>query len=106
MSEIRLFVFNNGMQIVGDLVSKDSATGKIVVKKPVQLVMVPREPGQVSKSKNEVGMGFAPFMQYSEEWEAGVPFSATDLLTVLTPVRELGNNYSANFGSGIVLPTL
>lgn len=106
MSDIRLFVFNNGMQLVGDLVSKDETIGKILVKKPVQLVMVPKEPGQLQKSKNEVSMGFAPFMQYTDEWEVGIPFSAADLLTVLTPMRDLINNYNSNFGSGIVIPTL
>ena len=61
----------------------------------------------VPKSDNPqggVGMAFAPFMQYTEEWTGGIAFSPVDVLTVLTPERELANHYNAQFGSGLVLP--
>lgn len=99
MSDIRLLVFNNGMQILGDVTGTDAATGKIHVKKPVQVILVPNE-----QAKGQMGMAFAPFMQYSEEWSKEVPFSVNDVLTVLTPLRELVNNYNTSFGSGLVLP--
>ena len=49
-------------------------------------------------------MAFAPFLQYTEEWESGVPFAVRDILTVATPVRDLENSYNGAFGSGLVLP--
>ena len=100
MSDVRLLVFNNGMQILGDFVGTDAATGKIHVKKPVQVILVPNE----QSPKGQMGMAFAPFMQYTEEWSKEVPFSVNDVLTVLTPLRELVNNYNTTFGTGLVLP--
>jgi hypothetical protein len=99
---VKMIVFSNGLQIIGDYKRKDEAENVVIVEKPVQVVMVPNQdpagkPGQVS-------MGFSPFLQYTEEWETGVPFLVDDMLTVVTPVRELENAYSSQFGSGIVMP--
>lgn len=102
MSEIKLVVFNNGQQIVGDFERVADAINKISIKKPVQLLMVPNKNAAVP---GETAMAFAPFLQYTEEWETGVPFSALDILTVTTPARELVNHYNTTFGSGLVLPT-
>lgn len=99
---VKLIMFNNGLQILGTLEKKDEDGKSVVISKPVQLVMVPNQdpagkPGQVS-------MAFAPFLQYTEEWEKGVSFMVADMLTVATPARELENNYNTNFGSGLLLP--
>jgi len=99
---VKLIVFNNGLQIVGDLIDTDKANGKVVVEKPVSLIFVPRS--EADQAQGKVGMAFAPFMQYAEEWKTGITFSVTDVLTVLTPTTEVLNNYNTNFGSGIVLP--
>lgn len=102
MSEIRLVVFNNGQQIVGDFERVNDAINKVSIKKPVQLLMVPNKNATVP---GETAMAFAPFLQYTEEWETGVPFSALDIMTVVVPARELVNHYNTTFGSGLVLPT-
>lgn len=102
MSDVKLVLFNNGLQIVGEFTEVDSSLGKVTVKKPVQLMFAPRSEQEAATGK--MGMAFTPFMQYTEEWTTGVVFSANDILSVLNPITELVNNYSANFGSGLVLP--
>lgn len=103
MSEVKLLVFNNGLQVLGDFSVVDASIGKMLLKKPVQLVMVPRS--EQDAQQGRLGMAFTPFMYYTEEWTTGVTLSATDVLSVLTPSKELLNNYNVNFGSGLILPT-
>jgi hypothetical protein len=99
---VKLVVFNNGLQIMGDLVDKDEEKKAVLISKPVQLIMVPNQ--DPAASKGQVGMAFAPFLQYTEEWERGVSFVVGDILTVGTPQIELLNSYNTTFGSGLLLP--
>lgn len=98
---VKLLMFNNGLQVVGKLEEKSEDGKSVVISKPVQLVVVPNED---PAKKGQVGMAFAPFLQYASEWEKGVTFMVADILTVVTPVRDLENNYSTTFGSGLLLP--
>lgn len=97
---VKLVVFNNGLQIIGEYVGgTEDRCAKI--SKPVQLIMMPN---QNAEKPGQVGMAFAPFLQYTEEWETGVPFVTEDMLTVATPQRDLENSYNTSFGSGLLLP--
>ncbi len=99
---VKLLLFNNGLQVVGEFTEVDKQLGKVTMKKPVQLIIGPRSEEEAAQGK--MGMAFTPFMQYTEEWSSGVVFSANDILSVLTPATELLNNYNSNFGSGLVIP--
>jgi hypothetical protein len=101
MGEVKLVSFNNGLQVLGTYEKKDEEGKAVLLSKPVQLVMVPKN---AETKDGQVGMAFAPFLQYAEEWTTGVTFSVADVLTVTTPVRDLLNAYNSAFGSGIVLP--
>ena len=46
-------------------------------------------------------MGFAPFLEYAQEFKSGIKFNMSDVLCITTPVRELENQYNQVFGSGI-----
>jgi hypothetical protein len=63
------------------------------VKQPVQVVVQPTQQGPM--------MGFAPFLDYAEEFESGIELNKRDVLCVTTPSRELENQYNKVFGSGI-----
>ena len=102
MSDVKLVVFNNGLQLVGDFTLVDQSVGKVTIKKAVQLVIGPRTEAEAAQGK--VGMSFTPFLQYTTEWENGLVFSANDILSVATPVMDLMNGYNSMFGSGLVLP--
>lgn len=98
---VKLIMFNNGLQIIGTLEKKDEDGKSVVISKPVQLVMMPSED---PAKKGQVNMAFAPFLQYATEWESGISFMVNDILTVVTPLRDLENNYGTTFGSGLLLP--
>jgi hypothetical protein len=103
MSDVRLVVLNNGLQLVGVFEGKDEESHSIKLSSPVQLIIIPQ--GQDAAGKgNQVGMAFAPFLQYTEEWKSGLKFVVSDVLTVATPVRDLVNSYQQSFGTGLVLP--
>jgi hypothetical protein len=65
----------------------------ITVKKPVQVIVQPTKEGPM--------MAFAPFLDYAEEFTTGIELYKSDILCVTTPNRELANQYSKMFGSGI-----
>jgi hypothetical protein len=64
------------------------------IKKPVQVIVQPGQDGQPM-------MGFAPFLQFTEEFETGITINNDDILCITTPVRELENQYNKMFGVGI-----
>jgi hypothetical protein len=98
---VKLVVFNAGIQIVGE-VMQDEENKKLVIIKPVSLVFIGPEPGK-PQEQGRVSMGFSPFLQYTDEWKTGMPFSISDVMTVTTPNTELLNAYNTQYGSGIVL---
>lgn len=69
--------------------------GSIVkVKKPVQVIVQPGKDGSPM-------MAFAPFLEFTIEFESGVDIQFNDILCITTPVRELENQYNKMFGVGI-----
>jgi hypothetical protein len=46
-------------------------------------------------------MGFAPFLDYAEEFLTGIKISMNNVLCLNTPSTELANQYNKVFGSGI-----
>lgn len=63
------------------------------IKQPVQVIVQPTKEGPM--------MGFAPFLDYAEEFNSGIELNKCDVLCVTTPSRELENQYNKVFGSGI-----
>lgn len=82
--------------IIGELVENEDLPGAVIVKHPVQIVIVPPR-----SQKDSPGIAFFPFLEFAEEFKTGVVFSPNDVLTILTPVTELYNQYNEIFGSGI-----
>jgi hypothetical protein len=46
-------------------------------------------------------MAFAPFLEFTTEFESGIDIQFNDILCITTPVRELENQYNKMFGVGI-----
>lgn len=65
----------------------------VSLKEPVQVVLQQTPQGPM--------MGFAPFLEYCEEFNRGIEISMADVLCITTPSRELVNQYNQVFGSGI-----
>lgn len=65
----------------------------VFLKEPVQVVMQQSAQGPM--------LAFAPFLEYCEEFNSGIPISKNDVLCITTPSTELANQYNQVFGSGI-----
>ena len=46
-------------------------------------------------------MGFAPFLDFAEEFLTGIKISMDNVICITTPTTELVNQYNKVFGSGI-----
>jgi hypothetical protein len=88
---IKLVTFKTNQTLIGEVdCTKDN---EVVIKQPVQVIMQPSKDGPM--------MGFAPFLDYAEEFKSGIKLSMDSILVITTPVRELENQYNQIFGSGI-----
>jgi hypothetical protein len=63
------------------------------MKQPVQVIVQPTKEGPM--------MGFAPFLDFAQEFITGVSISMENVLCITTPSVELENQYNRVFGSGI-----
>lgn len=91
---IQLITFKTNHTLLAEVVEE---TGYILLKKPVQCIMQPTKDGPM--------MAFSPFIQFCEEFETGIRINNEDILCTTTPLRELVNQYSEMFGSGIQIAT-
>lgn len=88
---IKLVTFKTNQTLLAEI---DCTSEKeISLKEPVQVIVQPTKEGPM--------MGFAPFLDYAEEFNTGIKVSMNDVLCLTTPSRELQNQYSKMFGSGI-----
>ena len=93
---IKLLTFKTNQTILGEL--DCTSDNEVTMKKPVQVIMQPTKEGPM--------MGFAPFLEYCEEFKTGIKFSMDSVLVITTPVRELENQYNQVFGSGIQIASV
>jgi len=89
---VKLITFKTSQTVMAD-VDNDKASMTVTIKKPVQVIVQPTKEGPM--------MGFAPFLDYAEEFASGIELNKADVLCVTTPSRELENQYNQVFGSGI-----
>lgn len=88
---IKLVTFRTNQTLIGEL--DCTSDNEVTIKKPVQVVVQPTKDGPM--------MGFAPFLEYAEEFATGIKLPMDTVLCITTPVRELENQYNQAFGSGI-----
>jgi len=94
---LKLITFKTNHTILGDVVEGVSYS---IIKYPVQVVSVPPQgPNEPSS------IAFSPFVEYAEEFRNGFQIKNEDILMVSTPVKEVMNQYSKIFGSGIQIAT-
>ena len=93
---IRLITFKTNQTLIGEVDCTNN--NEVIIKQPVQVIMQPTKDGPM--------MGFAPFLDYAEEFKSGIKFSMDNILVITTPVRELENQYNQVFGSGIQIASV
>jgi len=90
---IKLVTFKTNQTILANIDCTDDTT--ITMKEPVQVIVQPTQQGPM--------MGFAPFLEYAEEFNTGIKITMDNVLCLTTPSRELENQYNKMFGSGITI---
>jgi hypothetical protein len=87
---VKLITFKTTQTILGKV--EETVTGYLI-KEPVQVIVQPTKEGPM--------MGFAPFLEYAQEFKNGIEITKADVLCITTPIVELENQYNQVFGSGI-----
>jgi hypothetical protein len=88
---VKLVTFKTNHTIIAVVDCNDK--NEVVLKQPVQVVMQPSKDGPM--------MAFAPFLDFSQEFNSGIKISMDNVLCITSPVVELENQYNQVFGSGI-----
>ena len=88
---IKLVTFKTNHTILAEIDCTNEE--QVVLKQPVQVIVQPTEKGPM--------MGFAPFLEFCEEFKSGIKISMDNILCITSPTRELENQYNKVFGSGI-----
>ena len=91
---VKLVRLKSGEDIIADIMAESAEIVKI--KNPAMLM--PMSDGR----GNQVQVGLAPWMPFSEAKEFELPRDWVLLTT--TPAQDIVNNYNQIFGSGIVVP--
>lgn len=93
---VKLVTLKTDKTLLATITEDASMPGAIILKEPVQIVVLPPR-----SQTDSGGIAFVPFLDYSEEFKTGIVISPNDILTLTTPQRELLNQYNTMFGSGI-----
>jgi hypothetical protein len=96
MSKVMLVGLVSGEQIVGkmdDIWSDSELLLWVNIKNPAILV------------GGEKGLGMAPWLLYTNAEKEGVMLKASNIVFAAEPRIEIVNQYNAQYGNGLVLPT-
>ena len=94
VENLKIVRLTTGEEILGEILEENVT--KVSVKNPVRIVVLP------SKSDpNNPSVGFAPFMQWSDD--KVLTLNANHVILTATPMKEFINQYNSMFG-GLVVP--
>ena len=90
MSNIKLITFNTQQTIIAEVI--DEGDVGVLVKNPVQVIAVPPR-----NANDQGGVGFAPYLAYTEEFDKGISIKNENIFCVTTPVSDLLEQYRRMF---------
>ena len=97
MSNIKLITFNTQQTIIAEIVEEDDLD--FLVKNPVQVIAVPPR-----NANDQGGVGFAPYLAYTEEFDKGISIKNENIFCVTTPVSDLLEQYRKMFSRIEIAP--
>ena len=97
MSNIKLITFNTQQTIIAEIV--DEGENGIVIKNPVQVIAVPPR-----SANDQGGVGFAPYLAYTEEFDKGITIKTSQVFCTTTPVADLLEQYRRMFSRIEIAP--
>ena len=90
MSNIKLITFNTQQTIIAEVI--DEGDVGVLIKNPVQVIAVPPR-----NANDQGGVGFAPYLAYTEEFDKGISIKNENIFCVTTPVNDLLEQYRRMF---------
>lgn len=93
-TNLKLLRLSTGEEILGEIINENVT--KITIKNPVRVIMMPSK-----TDPNNPTVGFAPFIQWSDDKE--LTLNANHVTLSASPITEFVNQYNSMFG-GIVVP--
>lgn len=87
---VKLVTLRTTQTMLADV--KETSDG-VKLTKPAQVIVQNTQQGPM--------MGFAPFLEFAEEFLTGIEIKNENILCITTPSRELENQYNKSFGIGI-----
>ena len=97
MSDIKLITFTTQQTIMAEIV--DYGDIGIQVKNPVQVIAVPPR-----NANDQGGVGFAPYLAYSEEFDKGIIIKNENVFCTTTPINDLLEQYRKMFSRIEIAP--
>ena len=87
---VKCLTFKTHQTIIGEFL--DEGDVGILIKNPVQVISVP------PRSANDPGgVGFAPYLAYTEEFDKGITLKQSQVFCITTPVSDLLEQYRRMF---------
>ena len=90
MSNIKLITFNTQQTIIAEVI--DEGDVGVLIKNPVQVIAVPPR-----NANDQGGVGFAPYLAYTEEFDKGITIKQENVFCITTPVSDLLEQYRRMF---------
>jgi len=97
MNNIKLITFTTQQTIIAEIV--DYGDIGIQVKNPVQVIAVPPR-----NASDQGGVGFAPYLAYTEEFDKGIIIKHENIFCVTTPISDLQEQYRKMFSRIEIAP--
>lgn len=93
-ANLKILRLVTGEEIMGEITNETDT--KVTLKNPVRVIVVPNK-----ADPNNPSVGFAPFMQWSDDKE--LTLNLNHVITTVSPITEFVNQYNGMFG-GLVVP--
>ena len=91
--KVMLLALATGEQVIGKTVEDVWDHSTVTIKNPAVLVAA------------EKGLGMAPWLMYTTAEKDGVTINTSKILFVAEPRIEIVNQYNAQYGNGLVIPS-
>jgi hypothetical protein len=91
--KVMLLALATGEQVIGKTTENVWDNSTVTIKNPAVLVAA------------EKGLGMAPWLLYTTAEKEGVTINTSKIMFVAEPRIEIVNQYNAQYGNGLVLPS-
>jgi hypothetical protein len=93
-TDVLIVVLTTGLQLIAEV---EMTEKEVILTHPMVVVSIPPK-----REGEGPGVAFAPYLQYTKNFEAGVIIKTRNVLSLVDPVEDLEKKYRSIF-SGLIL---